>query len=905
MKRRIFTLLLTLTMALSLLPVGAAAAEEFSFSVSGGEATLIGCAKTVTGDVVIPSSYLGSPVTAIGELAFLNADRAGITSVTIPEGVRRIGRAAFSDLAAMTEVELPATLETIGESAFQDCAALTEVTLPEQVKALGALAFRSCGQLRAVTLPKGLKTIGEGAFQSCYRLKRVEFLGSLDAIPASCFYACQSLAELRLPETVKSIGAEAFAYCGMEDLALPADLETVGDRAFYDCSALRTVTLPEHTRALGSGAFGSSNSDKLFVCFSGALPELAEDVFSGRVMLGFYPADHAEEWRSAAEHTYGARVCHWRPDSELLPVTDRARERSEALEPLKSDNDAAQNYSGNWAAPVCSNLYVSADGSLTRVEAVQTADDCAVAVEQYSADGKLLWKKTLPGELPIFGGFYAGTDDNFLVFGQRNDAEDDSAEVVRVVRYTKNWHRIAAASICGADTSAPFEAGSCRMSQSGDFLYLHTSHLMYRRADGLRHQSNFSFDIHIPTMTAFESIRGYVSHSFNQFVLADGADVVRLDHGDAYPRALRLSRFDGAAGWFTESCETAEILPIYGQLGANFTGVTVGGFAAAEQYYLTVGRTREQTEDGNPFQNLFVAVTEKADLSKTEIRDLTAYPEGSDVRLSNPRLAQIASDRFLLLWTEDSVLHYVFLNGAGETVGKTYTAADVPLSDCQPVVSDQAVVWYVTEHSTPTFYSIPLDDPERISVSRDGVTVTGGTVSTVGAFTDVRSDQYYAEPVLWAVEQGITTGMTETTFAPDDTCTRAQMVTFLWRAAGKPEPKAAENPFTDVRISDYFYKAVLWAVERGITTGMTETTFAPNATVTRAQTVTFLWRMAEKPEAGNETPFTDVPAGQYYTEAILWAVGQSITNGVDETHFAPDAGCTRGQIVTFLYRAFA
>ena len=173
-------------------------------------------------------------------------------------------------------------------------------------------------------------------------------------------------------------------------------------------------------------------------------------------------------------------------------------------------------------------------------------------------------------------------------------------------------------------------------------------------------------------------------------------------------------------------------------------------------------------------------------------------------------------------------------------------------------------------------------------------------------FKDVPDDAYYATPVAWAVDKQITDGTSDTTFSPEDTCTRGQIVTFLWRAADKPEPKSSTNPFADVQESDYFYKAVLWAVEQGITDGMTETTFGPNEGCTRGQVVTFMHRANELPEVQNASnPFADVTHNEYYYDAVLWAVEQGITDGTSETTFSPNDTCTRGQIVTFLYRDMA
>ena len=180
-----------------------------------------------------------------------------------------------------------------------------------------------------------------------------------------------------------------------------------------------------------------------------------------------------------------------------------------------------------------------------------------------------------------------------------------------------------------------------------------------------------------------------------------------------------------------------------------------------------------------------------------------------------------------------------------------------------------------------------------------------GGPATTSSFTDVPAGAYYADAVKWAVAEGITSGTSPTTFSPNNGCTRAQMVTFLWRAAGCPEPESDYGPFRDVPKDAYYRKAVLWAAGEGITSGTSATTFSPNATVTRAQTVTFLWRWEGEPEADQRSGFRDVPAGQYYSEAVSWAVEAGITNGTGTTTFSPGQTCTRAQIVTFLWRDMA
>ena len=169
-------------------------------------------------------------------------------------------------------------------------------------------------------------------------------------------------------------------------------------------------------------------------------------------------------------------------------------------------------------------------------------------------------------------------------------------------------------------------------------------------------------------------------------------------------------------------------------------------------------------------------------------------------------------------------------------------------------------------------------------------------------FTDVPDGAYYEDAVIWAVDNGVTNGTSATTFEPNNTCTRAQIVAFLWRAAGRPAPKSTEMPFTDVKKGCYYYNAVQWAVENGITKGTTATTFSPNETCNRAQAVTLLWRSQGSPEVKGECPFTDVPENRFFSDAVLWAAQEGVTFGTTKTTFEPNKSCTRAQIVTLLWR---
>ena len=234
-------------------------------------------------------------------------------------------------------------------------------------------------------------------------------------------------------------------------------------------------------------------------------------------------------------------------------------------------------------------------------------------------------------------------------------------------------------------------------------------------------------------------------------------------------------------------------------------------------------------------------------------------------------------------WNGQHKLQDVFngaMSGLSFTIhAKVYDFESLPLSSLK-----------ITEKTVPDL------------LQKNGIAPSGMTPlpnPTVCGFTDIKSSDYYADAVLWAVEKNITSGTSKTTFSPNATCSKAQILSFLWRANGSPEPTAA-NPFTDVKTNDYFYKAALWAAEKGLVSG---STFGANTDCTRAMTMEYMWKAAGSPAASYNGKFNDVPASADYAQAVAWAVENKITSGTGGSNFSPAATCTRGQIVTFLHRA--
>ncbi len=263
-----------------------------------------------------------------------------------------------------------------------------------------------------------------------------------------------------------------------------------------------------------------------------------------------------------------------------------------------SNNQSANHYSvyGNI---INSYLVTNADGSVTRVEYC----DGKIIAETYSGSGKPAGTRTIQKELSLFGGFYSGKDYNYFVFGEKNLEEDDNAEVMRVVRYTKDYQRIDSVSVKGANTCLPFQSGSLRMAEKNGKLYIHTCHSMYTAADGVHHQANMTFVINEDNMSVEQSYHdilniwqaGYVSHSFNQFVQTDDNYVYRVDHGDLNPRAISITRCNVGGDITYVKCNFP--VPLSNVDGYNETGASIGGFELSSDHCIIAGNAVDYTKE--------------------------------------------------------------------------------------------------------------------------------------------------------------------------------------------------------------------------------------------------------------------------------------------------------------------
>ncbi len=378
-----------------------------------------------------------------------------------------------------------------------------------------------------------------------------------------------------------------------------------------------------------------------------------------------------------------------------------------------------------WSDTVKSYLTVCDNGNYMRVQS--GAIEGKLLVEYYSPDFEPLSTKLIDNELPIFGAFYDSGNNYYVLSGQENPKQNDSLEVFRITKYDKNWNKIKSCGLYGANTTVPFDAGSARMTHSGDHLLVRTCHEMYKSSDGNNHQSNVTIEVDMPSMTITDSYTGvmnvdygYVSHSFNQFIKTDGNHIVALDHGDAHPRSAVLVKYnsDFTTGKFFpsyfEQVSNIDVVtyPEYTAGHYNYTGAAIGGFDVSSSSYIVAQSTVDLDYiNTSETRNVYVSAVSK-DLSTNKLYKITSYAEGTD-SASAPQLVKINNNSFLLLWSRDTKVSCVKLNADGTVNGSIHTF-EGSLSDCQPVVKNGRAVWYVYDKNNVTFNSLNLSNLDDI-----------------------------------------------------------------------------------------------------------------------------------------------------------------------------------------------
>ncbi len=979
MKKRLLSILLVLLTALTLLPLGALAddnnkcGENLTWEFKGGTLSIDG-----TGDMYDYSEDYLAP---------WNEHCLEITNVTISDGVTSIGSYAFC-YCSVKSITLPFGLKHIGASAFFNCPNIQQINIPDSVEHIDPYAFSFCKGLHTVQLPSSLTLISEELFAECDNLKNLSIPDTVTEIGANAFLRCTAFILEKLPAGIKSIGDAAFANCGnIESLALPGTLESIGEAAFngtaidkanFDgtperwtaiggdacCIAQDKIDFLEHTcdfsgwkydehkhwqqctscgktqsegahtgigdtcsvcgaalsEALGSGSIDGglswslSRSGALTISGSGKMPD-------------FSSVANAAPWDKQKDKIQSVVI-----ESGVQSISGGAFSGCTALEKVSISETVTQ-------------IDLNAFGGCTSLAAFEVAEGnkafLSVGGVLFSADKELLRcpvgksaDYTVPsGTVAIAGGAFKDCakleslviSDSVTAIGK--SAFENCAALKRIT-LPKNITKLEASCFSGCTALAEIALPDS-VKTLGEKVFSGCAALK---------------SVKIPaevTVIPAEAFSGCVS--LESITIPKNVSHINERAFDGCTALKKVDYLGSDTDWSQVTKET----------GNNVLDNAEKSFTRTdhEHKYTDTVIPPTCTERGCTVH--LCACGDKREDSYTPPLG-HSYKGGICVRcgILDPNKDTQHKHDFIPIVTKPTCLTEGFTTytcSCGECYTKDYVSAvghktqlqnakaagcltggytgDEVCTVCGKVFKQGSVIFALGHDPQPARVKAPTctesgytgdlictrcGDMTQIgkTVAAAGHKFFGGVCSVCGTkgaeavpeFDDVKPGAFYFDAVQWAVENGITNGTGKNTFSPNDVCSRYQIVMFLWRAAGQPEAKAAVS-FADVKPGDIFYEAVQWAVERGITKGTSSTSFSPFAPCTRGQIVTFLYRSAGSPKVSGACNFSDVSSGSFCHDAVIWASSEGITNGTSAGRFSPNEGCTRAQVVTFLYRA--
>lgn len=426
---------------------------------------------------------------------------------------------------------------------------------------------------------------------------------------------------------------------------------------------------------------------------------------------------------------------------------------------LEGTNSSANDYKRH-ARPVYSYLTVSGSGYM-RVQGYDSGldftytsgspvTDGSFDVVYYDSSFNVTSHMYIAAELPLFGAFYESDSNFFIVSGQMNPDEDDSTEVYRITKYDKNWNRLGSCGLYGANTTVPFDAGSCRIDGYGNRIVIRTCHEMYADYNGCHHQASLMMIVNTDDMeitgaqySVSDTGNAYVSHSFNQFIKIKDGETAILDHGDGHPRGIALLRFanDPSYGIFWSSRKSISYAMSYpGDIGENDTGASAGGLEITANGYLAAGNAiyqhNSELDDSLP-RDVFVTAIDTSSGSAVTGDPVWLTDVGNSNTASTPHLVRISDNKFMVLWTLSDQVQYTLVDGSGNKLTDTYSIRG-DLSDCQPIVRNGNVIWYTWGDEEDSFFVIPVDSPGEAQVITKHSGHDWETVSASGGVAKVQ-----------------------------------------------------------------------------------------------------------------------------------------------------------------------
>ena len=716
----------------------------------------------------------------------------------------------------------------IGDYAFEQCE-FSEVTIPDSVTRIGGGAFANCLRLESVTIPAGVTSIGKQAFYDCRLLSAFfvdEANASYSAVDGVLFSKdgttlivapiAHSYDVYAIPAGVTRIEDFAFASCGdMDGVEFPASLTEIGQAAFWSCGNLTSVCFPQNLSTIGTVAFSGCTA-LAEIRFLGHAPTFGTQPFNSVRANAYYPAAD-ETWTEEVRQNYGGTLT-WLPFDFYLP---------DGYYLIGPDGWEVVNVDPNekFVLNIAIAEYVLTT-TLTAGDPVKVVEVEDSAITTWYPDG---------------------LGNEYVV---------DAANAGKVNIYFKPTYSSAWADFGGYIWIEKAAAVKYGLRINGDEVTEdHLAGTPYSR---------WSFDAD-HTLSILGDINGEDFEYWND------------DHTAGYYTVEIIENY-GLDGLVIDFANHAKLKASYSSHYYYFPPVIT---ARKDTVITGVGGGECLATGSGGYEGPGISVKDGVTLT---IRDTELT---------------VKSDYNAAILGEGSGTKLVVNHASLDAVGKTGSNAiqgftgGIELIDCEIVY--------------PEGGRISADGKSIVNADGSVAShVVIEPVKPVNPFTDVAEGKYYYIPVLWAYyhDPQITGGTSETTFSPNKTCTREQIMTFLWKACGAPEPETTTNPFTDVKAGKYYYKAVLWAVENNITGGVSATLFGVGRPCTREQAMTFLWKACGSPAPEDGTnPFTDVKEGKYYYDAVQWAVQNGVTGGVSATLFGVGQTCTRGQIVTFLYAA--
>lgn len=908
----------------------------------------------------ITNVTISDGVTSIGSYAFCYCS---VKSITLPFGLKHIGSSAFFNCPNIQQIKIPDSVEYIDPYAFSLCKGLHTVQLPASLTLISEELFAECDNLRNLSIPDTVTEIGANAFSKCTEFSLTGLPDGIKSIGAAAFEDCGRIEELVLPETLEHIGEAAFGGtiidkasfegtpekwkaiggdCGIEcEVTFPNHICDFGSSWQYDtqkhwqsCSCGKTQNEGEHTgdgdtctvcgaalsEALGSGSIDGGLSWSL--SRSGALT-----ISGSGKMSDFSSVANAAPWDKQKDKIQSAVI-----ESGVQSISGGAFSGCSALEKVSISDTVAQ---------IDLNAF---DGCTALAEFEVAADNKA-----FSSDGGVLFSAgkelmrcpvgkaadcTVPsGTVAIAGGAFKDCaklerlviPDSVTAIGK--SAFENCAALKRIT-LPKSIAKLEALTFSGCAALAEITLPD-GLKALGEKVFSGCAALKSVKIPAevtVIPTEAFSGCVSLESITIPKSVSHINEHAFDGCTALKKVDYLGSDTDwSQVTKETGNNVLDNAEKSFTRTDHEHKYTDTVIPPTCTERGCTV--------HLCACGDKREDSYTPPLGHSYRGGICVRCGI--LDPNGDTQHKHDFIPTVTKPTCLTEGFTTYTCSCGECYTKDYVSAVGHKTQLQNAKTAGcltggytgDEVCTFCGKVFKQGSVIFALGHDPQPARVKAPTcnesgytgdlicmrcGDMTQIgnTVAATGHKFFGGVCSVCGAkgaeavpeFDDVKPGAFYFDAVQWAVKNGITNGTGKSTFSPNDVCSRYQIVMFLWRAAGQPEAKAAVS-FADVKPGDIFYEAVQWAVERGITNGTSSTSFSPFAPCTRGQIVTFLHRSAGSPTISGACDFSDVSAGSFCRDAVIWASSEGITKGTSAGRFSPNEGCTRAQVVTFLHRA--